>query len=270
MLQSFCWSQGCWWQGLSQAALTALLGSGSCLQVLSRPLLSSSFDFRGKWCTIMAANICFTKIRLWSKFSPRCTIVKGWFQLQQLSPSWWTDQLHTFTFPRTLLRPVEMQSVRSHLNPWPGAISEDWQPKRRRWPCDTAGLQSPLSHVSHRGNTCSPTSWVSLAPVKQTKAFSQPVQLHFSRAHTRACKSEVFTSFSEPPTQFPYALIYTSLKASFWPQLNNLSQKDCKLPEKVLVIIIFLHLYSITSVLKAFSYSASGDKKLKCLCSQVH
>lgn len=106
--------------------------------------------------------------------------------------------------------------------------------------------------------------------VKTNKSLITTSPVTLQQTPHSSCKSEVFTGFSESPTQFPYALIYTPLKASFWPQLNNLSQKDCKLSEKVLVIIIFLHLYSITSVLKAFSYSASGDKKLKCLCSQVH
>ena len=56
-------------------------------------------------------------------------------------------------------------------------------------------------------------------------------------------------------------------------QSNSVTERTANFFEgekKVWVIIIFLHLYSITSVLKAFGYSAAGDKKLKCLCSQVH
>lgn len=269
MLHCFCWNQGCWLQGLSQAVVWALLGSGSCLHVLSQALLSSSFDFRGKWCTIMAANICFTKIRLWSKFSPWCTVVKGGLSCSSSAQAdEHTNETHS---------------------PSPGCCWSQWRCRaigildlvqlgriatslRGRWPCATAGLwhcraAEPLVQTLPHVFT-----HVLLVPgsVKINKNLTTTSSGTPQQSPHSSCKSEVFTVFSESPTQFPYALIYTSLKASFWPQLNNLSQKDCKLSEKVLVIIIFLHLYSITSVLKAFSYSASGDKKLKCLCSQVH
>lgn len=170
MLQCFCWSQGCWWQGLSQAVVWASLGSGSCLQVLSQALLSSSFDFGGKGCTIMAASICFTKIRLWSKFSPWCTIAKGGFSCSSSAHADEQDQLHTSTFPRMLLKPEEMQSMQSYLTTWPSAISEDCHHTEKNaapWHRRAADpIVQSLAHAFDRGNTCSLTSCVSLAPLK--------------------------------------------------------------------------------------------------------
>lgn len=167
MLQCFCWSQRCWWQGLSQALVWASLGSGSCLQVLSQALLSSSFDFRGKGCTIMAASIWFTKIRLWSKFSPWCTIAKGGFSC---SGSAHADEQTNYTHLPSpgccwsqrrcrvcrviwLLDPTQLARIATTL--------------RRTRPCDTAGLQIPLCRAWHtcltggtRVHSCPACHWL--------------------------------------------------------------------------------------------------------------
>lgn len=189
MLQSLCWSQGCWWQGLSQAVVWALLGSGSCLQVLSQALLSSSFDFRGKWCTIMAANICFTKISPRSEFSPWCAIVKGGFSC---SSSARADEQTNYTHLPCPGRCWSQCRRRVCRAIWILALTQLVRIATtlgRRWPCDTAGLQSPLCRACHTcgtGEHVFTHVLVSLASLKQTKALSQPLQLHLHRPHTRA------------------------------------------------------------------------------------
>lgn len=164
----------------------------------------------------MAANICFTKIRPRSKFSPPRTIVEGGCSC---SSSAQADEQTNYTHLPSpgccwsqrrcgvcgaIRIPDLMQLVRIAGT------------SRRRWPCDTAGLQSPLYHTCQARGTRSPTSCMSLAPLKQPKALSPAAQLPFNRAHTRAASLKYLQALvSLPPTRFPYALIYTSLKASF-------------------------------------------------------